>query len=58
MDPNETLKKIRELLKVVFNNMEDFQMPQVAIDLADEVTALDSWITSGGFLPDAWKPRP
>lgn len=52
MDPNETLKRLRELSEQGFpttDNLED----------ADEFHALfrdlDEWLSKGGFLPTAWQ---
>lgn len=53
MDPDEALKRLRELSEVflktgclhpdeIFNMMETFQ-------------GLDEWITRGGFLPSSWQ---
>ena len=41
MDPDECLRRIRELL-------DDSE-------LAERVRHLDTWLTSGGFLPDDWR---
>ena len=47
MDPNETLALIRELCE-----------KPVGLDTCEElqplVTALDEWMSRGGFLPDDW----
>jgi hypothetical protein len=52
MDPNETLKSIRDLAAEILRN-DGYD--RVAGDrLAEEVTALDKWLSTGGFLPDAW----
>ena len=51
MDPNATLDEIRELLKFVHN---DAGVTNPARELADKITALDEWLTAGGFLPEAW----
>ncbi len=52
MDPNKTLEDIREILAT-----EDDYV-QRAGELATLVQALDEWLTSGGFLPEAWTPGP
>jgi hypothetical protein len=56
MDPNETLKQLRELIQVpqygpsltAFDRAERFDL------LVDYIEALDGWLSKGGFLPDAW----
>jgi len=50
MDPNATLKEIREILndrKVADNADLD--------RLADCVEDLDHWLVRGGFLPEPWE---
>lgn len=46
MDPNETLREIRELVGST-NTSELLRLAQL-------VDAMDDWIVSGGFLPSAW----
>jgi len=58
MDPNATLAEIRALLSKVTESLDadptgGYLHVSVA-QLVDRVTALDSWIRSGGFLPTAW----
>lgn len=48
MDPNTALARLRELCR-----QED---PDGA-ELSEHVEALDGWLTSGGFLPEAWGTR-
>lgn len=50
MDPNETLRRLRELAERELNAPD----PDNA-DWAEWFQALDEWISRGGFLPDAWK---
>lgn len=50
MDPNETLERLRSLVK---------DTDSYAGDFADAVRDLDEWLKRGGALPSAWaKPRP
>ena len=51
MDPNETLKRIRELV-AEFNAEHDIDHPQR--ELVDAIVDLDEWLTGDGFLPDGW----
>ncbi|GAA4201683.1 hypothetical protein [Actinocatenispora rupis] len=55
MDPDQTLREIRELLD------DDRRAPLARDDvgaLLDRIEALDRWLSRGGFLPRAWQaPR-
>ncbi len=56
MDPQATLNQLRELVTEVRQsdafNLE--QLAGLAIDLANNVEALDGWLSRGGFLPSSW----
>lgn len=52
MDPNETLARIRALYDIATNETDDNEL---AAELADAIEDLDYWLTTGGFLPDAWQ---
>lgn len=52
MDPNATLKNIRELCAIILSAPE---ATADECDLAELITALDEWVATGGFLPDAWR---
>lgn len=54
MDPNETLRKLRELIRD-YNMTHDANDPQR--DLVDAAVDLDNWLCNGGFLPDAWHSK-
>ena len=56
MDPNETLELIRGFAaKAIRQNDEGQAVDQDdAYSLAHLVTALDLWLSSGGFKPAAW----
>jgi hypothetical protein len=47
MDPNATLAQIRELIAA--GTKVDLEQA------AELMTALDEWLSRGGFLPDAWQ---
>lgn len=54
MDPNETLKRLREIVSE-FREDSDGEMDLDAMsDMVDHFEALDEWIAKGGFLPKAW----
>lgn len=62
MDPNEALRIIRDLCQYVIDEAYDDDgdwrgentIAGFAVDLADEISALDNWIVNGGFLPADW----
>ena len=65
MDPNQTLKNLRSLVEAVNAELDDSEnlgpsrlastdLVCCAHELAQHFEALDQWITSGGFLPEAW----
>lgn len=61
MDPNETLRRIREAV-ARWTELEgkgpEWQAERtlIAAELIEHVEALDGWLTRGGFLPWAWTP--
>lgn len=54
MDPNTTLQDIRAAISSLDNDGTSYD-PYVD-DLVTSVEALDAWLSSGGFLPEAWDP--
>lgn len=56
MDPNETLRELREAV-TRWHEADLFETERgAAEDMAALVDSLDEWITAGGFLPNAWSP--
>lgn len=57
MDPNKCLADIRMLVSVLKTPgnecPEDIRAEDVQ-DLLDNVEALDTWLSAGGFLPKEW----
>lgn len=62
MDPDEALRQARLLIAQM--RVEDTPpggigtsptFVQHARDLAEQVEALDEWLSKGGFLPKAWQ---
>lgn len=51
MDPNETLRRIRELVNR--SEMQFFTIAEEA-ELRELWQSLDAWLTKGGFLPEDW----
>jgi hypothetical protein len=48
MDPNETLRELRRILRAGAWDAADAERVRELIE------ALDAWLSRGGFLPDAW----
>lgn len=51
MDPNETLKQLRERAKLTLEHGTEYDSDPL---LAELFTSLDDWLRKGGFLPDGW----
>ena len=50
MDPNACLARIREIIEKGSHPLDH----QDAEDLAENIDALDGWLSRGGFLPVEW----
>lgn len=50
MDPNAALEELRRLAKLASKTGGAVY----AAELAEKFQDLDTWLTSGGFIPDAW----
>jgi hypothetical protein len=58
MDPNETLRMIRENVQEAMNLDESGRNAlDVLVELADAFDSLDTWLTSGGFQPMSWQQQ-
>jgi hypothetical protein len=57
MDPNQALQEIREVVDSILGDDSASDLPEKASTLAERVTALDVWISRGGFLPEPWRGR-
>jgi hypothetical protein len=57
MDPDEALDRIRALAEQVIANPDAAHFDGAA-DLAEQVIALDEWLSRGGFPPGAWVAEP
>lgn len=55
MDPDATLKALRDAVARWLLAETNDSEHAAALDMADAATALDGWLTSGGFLPDEWR---
>lgn len=51
MDPNETLRQIRQLLNVRRLNRQQIEQFQELVE------ALDEWMSNGGCAPIAWSGK-
>ncbi len=55
MDPTTCLEEMLDLAALVLAHESDRESGDAdAIELAEHITALDSWIRKGGFLPSPW----
>lgn len=51
MDPNEALRKLRELVMHVQGGVAPEELVE---QFETQFEALDNWLTRGGFPPEAW----
>ena len=51
MDPDEVLREVRDLTEEVLM----MHSGTAAEKLAERVETLDSWLSTGGFLPREWR---
>jgi hypothetical protein len=54
MDPNATLRDIREMIESLAMSQSTDNLIDLGEELASAVDQLDNWLTGGGFLPDEW----
>ena len=52
MDIDRALQSMREWVQEVTDN--PFRHDVSEIDAAEQFAALDQWLSTGGFRPDAW----
>lgn len=52
MDPDKCLEELRGL---VCELAERYDFPLVVDELLERITALDGWLSEGGFLPKDWQ---
>ena len=60
MDPDVALANARQAATEIFEALDTGDVQSLdtsASNLAESFQALDEWLTSGGFLPDAWHNR-
>lgn len=55
MDPNACLAQIRDILKSFDSAKDDEEMAGLGSELVDYVSSMDTWLSQGGYLPDAWQ---
>lgn len=55
MDPNKTLEAIRAMYTAI---LEDGRIGSATRKLAEDIEALDEWLSKGGYLPLDWAGRP
>ena len=56
MDPNETLRLLRLTIKQMAVDTDPDIRAAHADEIAEYFEALDGWMSTGGFLPKAWRP--
>jgi hypothetical protein len=54
MDPDETLRIIRQTIKQMRVDEEDNVFEAHAQEVAEHFEALDEWLSKGGFKPKEW----
>jgi hypothetical protein len=60
MDPNTTLAELRQLSKMALDTAVPFTPDDLDaletdfVHFAELFTALDNWMSTGGFLPKRW----
>jgi len=56
MDPDEALKKLRELAAKVLAAQDDdyINARYICEEFAESFDALDEWLINGGFKPTDW----
>lgn len=56
MDPNTALNDLRRAVAAIDNNdgMSEHAFSDQLDNIIQEFTALDQWLTGGGFLPNDW----
>lgn len=57
MDPSVCLAELREKAQTLLDDtrVRSPQWIETALDLAQQITALDHWLSTGGFLPHDWQ---
>lgn len=55
MDPDETLREIRDLTQRIEDTNDESETFDLAAALTERVRALDEWLSKGGFPPAGWR---
>lgn len=55
MDPNEALRRLRELILTQSEGKDPQYLADTLEDIASSFNGLDNWLSGGGFLPKAWE---
>lgn len=55
MDPDETLLHVRQTIEKMRMSENPAIRMGYANEIADDIEALDAWLSRGGFLPGAWR---
>ena len=54
MDPNETLKRLREIVKRWHTDGDPNAILDEFEEAVEQFTALDEWLSNGGMPPKDW----
>jgi hypothetical protein len=57
MDPDATLAQLRQAIETLWAAESSVAAASAADSIAEHATALDQWLSRGGFLPAAWSRR-
>lgn len=55
MDPNETLRQLRDVLGFGAHVINFDEAKRVIDAVSENFEALDEWLSKGGFLPTDWE---
>lgn len=62
MDPDECLRQLLQLAEQAIEeaDMDDNEdaIDPLAVEMAEYIQALDSWLIKDGFLPRRWAKKP
>ena len=60
MDPDATLERLRAAV-IAWVKAQEFNSPEAGWEAAHDaigaIVALDGWLSTGGFLPTAWRAK-
>lgn len=57
MDPDKCLEELRDLLCEINDTWRFHENSPMVEDVLDRFTALDGWLSEGGYLPKGWRQK-